>query len=252
MQIQNSFIIFPGIGQKTERKLWKKGIREWSDLENTDKISENRRKKCEKLMPKARKNLEVGNSVFFGEKLPSSEIWRTYRNFEQETCFFDIETTGLDKTKNKVTTVSFHRNGETTTLVRGKDLTRENLKQEMFKSKILVSFNGKRFDQPFLEHNFNLNIQNPHIDLMYCCKNIGLEGGLKKIEKDLNVERELEDIDGREAVKLWKQYEKHGKEDSLQKLVKYNRYDTRNLKDIMEIVHRRLKAKKFNPYLGDA
>ncbi len=244
MRIENSFIMIPGIGQKTEQKLWKQGVTHWEEIDNCS-LTENKKQKISEFVETARKNLEVGNSVFFGSKLPSKSTWRMYRNFEDSACFFDIETTGLDAKRNKVTTVSFYRNGESTTLVRGQDLTRERLEKEFHESKVLVSFNGKMFDQPFLEKNFDLNIDTPHIDLMHTCKRIGLSGGLKKIEKDLKINRELEDIDGREAIKLWKKYEKNGDKEALDKLMRYNRYDAVNLQDVLEEVHRRLDERFF-------
>ena len=245
MKLENSFILAPGVGEKTEQKLWKNGVTHWNKVSNADVIGSTKREKVEMFLEKARKNLEVGNSYFFGEKLPNKSLWRAYRNFEKNACFFDIETTGLDQQRNKVTTAAFHRNGETTTLVRGDDLTRENLQKQVDKSSILVSFNGKKFDQPFLEHNYDLEMDTPHLDIMYPCKRIGLTGGLKKIEQQLQVERELEDVDGREAVRLWKKYENNGDTEALEKLIKYNGYDARNLQDVLEEIHERLATKFY-------
>ena len=248
MRIENSFILAPGIGEKTEKKLWKKDYTHWEDIQDGNPGIRSE-EKLRNFIEKAQKNLEVENEQFFGTQLPNKSLWRSYRNFEDSVCFFDIETTGLDKNRNKVTTIALHRNGETKTLVRGEDLTRENLQEEFFNSSLLVSFNGKRFDQPFLEHSFNLDIENPHIDLMYSFKRLGYSGGLKQVEKDLGVERELEDIDGREAVRLWKKYEKTGNREHLEKLLKYNQYDTENLRELLEIAHGRLRKEVFEPHL---
>jgi uncharacterized protein YprB with RNaseH-like and TPR domain len=248
LRIENSFILAPGIGEKTEKKLWKKDYTHWEDIQDGNPGIRSE-EKLRNFIEKAQKNLEVNNEKFFGTKLPNKSLWRSYRNFEDSVCFFDIETTGLDKNRNEVTTIALHRNGETRTLVRGEDLTRENLQKEFFNSSLLVSFNGKRFDQPFLEHSFNLDIENPHIDLMYSFKRLGYSGGLKQIEKDLGVERELEDIDGREAVRLWKKYEETGDRKHLEKLLKYNRYDTENLRELLEIAHGRLRKEVFEPHL---
>jgi uncharacterized protein YprB with RNaseH-like and TPR domain len=241
VKLENSFLLFPGIGEKTEKKLWRNGIKHWDHLEDSSKYNETIHEQREK----AKKNLEVGNSLFFKDKLPNKSFWRAYENFKDSICFFDIETTGLSPEKNRTTTVSFYRNGESYTLVRGQDLDREKLEDEFFESSMLVSFNGKRFDQPFLEKNFDLEIENPHIDLMYLCKRLGYSGGLKSIEKQLSIDRELEDVDGREAVKLWKRYEKKGDEEALRKLVRYNQYDAENLQDLMEIVREKLERKVF-------
>ena len=245
MKAENSFIFIPGVGEKTEKNYWKNGYTHWDHLKDSGKLSDKKKQHVEK----AERNLEVGNSVFFKDKFPNKSLWRIYENFSSEACFFDIETTGLSKERNKVTTVSFYRNGESKTLVRGKDLTEDNLRQEFFESKMLVSFNGKRFDAPFLEHNFNMNIETPHVDLMYPAKRIGLSGGLKKIEKKLQIQRELEDIDGREAVRLWKKYEKQGNEEALQKLIRYNQYDAENLQDLMDIIVERLENEVYRPHI---
>lgn len=242
MKLENSFILFPGIGEKTEKKLWENGIRHWDNLEDSSKYSD----KIHSHRQKAQKNLEVGNETFFKEKLPNKSLWRSYENFKQNVCFFDIETTGLKPERNKTTTVSFYRNGQSKTLIRGQDLTQEKLEEEMFKSSLLVSFNGKRFDQPFLEKSFGMEIQNPHIDLMYLFKRLGYSGGLKSIEKQLGVDRELEDIDGRQAIKLWKKYENKGNEEALRKLVRYNQYDAENLQDLLETA-RKMLIKEVSP-----
>ena len=245
MKAQNSFIHIPGIGEKTEKKYWKQGLTHWDHIKDSGKLSDNKKQELEK----AEKNLEVENSLYFKEKLPSQALWRVYENFSEKACFFDIETTGLSPEKNKTTTVSFYRAGESKTLIRGQDLTRERLEEELFESKLLVSFNGKRFDAPFLEKNFNMNIETPHIDLMYPAKRIGLSGGLKKIEKQLQIQRELEDIDGREAVRLWKKYEKKGDEQALEKLVKYNQYDAVNLQELTEIIVNRLEEEVYRTHI---
>ncbi len=250
MRLENSFILAPGIGKKTEKKLWKQGITHWDDFHGCGVINGTRHEKVCGFLERAQKNLEVGNTVFFGDKLPSKELWRLYSNFQENACFFDIETTGLDAKKNKVTTVSFYRGGDDTTLVQGKNLTRERLEEEIFNSSVLVSFNGKRFDQPFLEQNFGLDIETPHIDLMYLCRRLGISGGLKEVETRLGINRELEDVDGREAIRLWKRYEKQGDENALEKLVHYNQYDARNLKQLLEEVHSRLADDVYRPHVN--
>lgn len=250
MRLENSFIVIPGFGEKTEKRLWKNGVTHWDQIKETDEVTSGQRTKARNFISKAQKNLEVGNTPFFSNKVDSKHFWRLYKNFEQNACFFDIETTGLDQRKNKVTTVSFYRNGESKTLVRGQDLTEENLRKEIFESDILVSFNGKRFDQPFLEHNFDVSFEKPHIDLMYACKRIGLSGGLKPIEKEVGIAREdIDDVDGREAVRLWKKYEKQNDEAALDKLVRYNQYDAENLKRLLEHVHTALRKEVYEPHL---
>ncbi|MGK2230316.1 MAG: hypothetical protein ACI9QA_000469, partial [Methanobacteriota archaeon] len=125
-------------------------------------------------------------------------------------------------------------------LVRGDDLTPGNVSAEFEKSALVVSYNGRRFDEPFLETDLGVSFEVPHIDLMYLCRRVGLTGGLKGAEEALGVGRDgVEDIDGREAVRLWHAYE-DGDTEALERLVRYNRYDTENLRVVLEEVHDRV------------
>jgi len=70
---------------------------------------------------------------------------------------------------------------------------------------------------------------------MYPCKRIGLSGGLKPIEKEIGIERDRPDLSGRDAVRLWREYER-GDDDALDTLVSYNREDTKNLRTLADTV----------------
>lgn len=248
--LRNSFIFLDRIGSKKERRLWKQGIHNWSDFiqkSSIKGIGDSRKEELDITLEKADKNLERSNRVFFNYQIPKKHHWRLYREFDSETAFIDIETTGLDFHRNSITTVSFYDGSESRTYIQGKNLTVENLQEEFDRHSVIATFNGKRFDIPFIKTEFpDINLEHPHIDLMYDCKKIGLSGGLKKIEKDVGIERKGDgkDVDGREAVRLWKRYQR-GDESALETLVEYNRKDVRNLKPLMELVYRRLRNRCF-------
>ena len=234
MRIQNSFIPVSGVGEATERTLWAEGATNWDCFDQSlvgPKTGDN----IQEFIETARQRLDAGDSAYFDKVFPSSERWRLYENFRQQACFFDIETTGLNQDYHEVTTVSYHQAGETTTLVRGDDLTAEAVQEAVDDASLLVSFNGIRFDQPFLEASFGIDVECPHLDLMYPCKTIGLSGGLKAIEQDIGLERDRPDISGRDAVRLWKEHEA-GVDGSLETLISYNREDAVNLKTLAETV----------------
>jgi len=240
MRVENSFVPVRGVGEKTERRLWRDGVTDWSAFEESDALGATRRDRVLGFVEEARDALDRRDAGFFGDALPDGELWRMYRNFDVGACFFDIETTGLSADRDVVTTVSFHRGGGTKTLVRGDDLTPGNVAAEFEKSDVVVSYNGRRFDAPFIEQNLGVTVEAPHVDLMYLCRRLGLTGGLKSVEDALGVGREgVEDVDGREAVRLWRAYE-DGDTDALERLVRYNRYDAENLRDVLEEVHERL------------
>ena len=249
MRIENSFIPVRGVGESTEQKLWKEGVLTWDEF-HPRHLGEKTGARVESFIAEASEHLDDGNTQFFGESLPSGELWRLYDNVRDDAAFFDIETTGLSPRSSRVTTVSVHRDGETETLVRGQDLTSDALQDAFADASMLVSFNGKRFDQPFLEHHFDVDLDVPHLDLMYTCRRLDLTGGLKQIEHDLGLDREgVAGVDGREAVHLWHRYERSGDEAALERLVEYNRVDTENLRDLLETVHGRLRANVFEPFL---
>jgi hypothetical protein len=237
MRIENSFIPVRGVGERTERSLWEAGVLTWDAFDpSAAPVGEKTGRRIETFVADALERLDDGDAAYFGDVFPSGERWRLYENFREETCFFDIETTGLDAARNDVTTVSFHQGGETTTLVRGRDLTAAALREQFADAALVASFNGKRFDVPFLEDNFDVSVDVPHIDLMYPCRRLDLTGGLKAIERSVGIDRDRPDLSGRDAVRLWHQYERDGDEDALDTLVSYNRDDTANLSNLMDVV----------------
>ncbi|MES3517278.1 MAG: ribonuclease H-like domain-containing protein [Natronomonas sp.] len=231
MRLENSYIGVDGVGETTERRLWDRGARTWSEFD-PDLVGPTTAERIESFIETARPKLDAGDTDFFDRALPSGERWRMYENFRDEACFFDIETTGLSETRHEVTCVSFHRGGDTSTLVRGDDLTRDRVAAAL-DAPLLVTYNGASFDVPFLETAFDLDVETPHLDLRYPCRRVGLTGGLKEIEPACGVERDRPDLSGRDAVRLWREHER-GCDGALETLVEYNREDTVNLKQVAD------------------
>ncbi|ESS11027.1 MAG: putative exonuclease [uncultured archaeon A07HR60] len=252
MRIENSFIPVSGVGETTERRLWEAGVTRWDEFHDSGNprgVGATTADRIESFIAEAGTRLDDGDSAYFDRQFPDGERWRLYENFADATCFFDIETTGLDERRNQVTTVSFHQDGDTTTYVAGRDLTPEAVREQFRDAKLLASFNGRRFDVPFLEASLGIDIDTPHLDLMYPCRKVGLGGGLKPIEKELGIDRDRQDLSGRDAIRLWRQYER-GDESALDTLVSYNRDDTVNLRRLADIVADRLHADVFEPIVG--
>ncbi|SFS78756.1 ribonuclease H-like domain-containing protein [Halostagnicola kamekurae] len=243
MQIENSFIPVRGVGEATERRLWANGVTHWDEFEG-EVVGETLADRIESFIDEGTTHLSRGDMSFFADAFPDSSHWRLYENVADEACFLDIETTGLSSETDDVTTVSVHRGGETKTFVNGDDLTAGRLQTELEAASLLVTFNGKRFDVPFLETCYDVDVSVPHVDLMYPCKKLGFDGGLKQIERDLGIDRDKPDLSGRDAVRLWHEYER-GDEAALETLIEYNRDDTANLEPLMEIVSSRLHETVF-------
>ena len=236
MRVDQSFIGAEGVGETIERRLWRAGVTHWDDFGDDaagEAVGPTRADRIREFIDRGRSALADEDVDFFARSLPTSEQWRTYETFRDRATFFDIETTGLDHHDSVVTTVSIHRDGDTRTLVRGDDLTPEALRATLGEADLLVTFNGKRFDVPFLEASFDLDVSRPHLDLMYACRQAGLTGGLSAIEREIGVERDRPDISGRDAVRLWHEHER-GVDGALETLVSYNREDTVNMVDVAE------------------
>ncbi len=233
MQVTRSFLGADGIGEQIERRLWRQGITRWDVFEPCKGIGPTRRERIESFISEGRAALERTNPDFFAQRFPGAARWRLYESFRDTACFFDIETTGLDPEYSVVTTVTLHQAGQTQTLVRGDDLTAERLRAVFADAGLVVTFNGARFDIPFLEQRFDITIEHPHIDLLPTTRRLGLSGGLSAVEQSFGIDRELPDVDGREAVRLWREHTR-GKDGALERLVAYNREDTENMVPVME------------------
>lgn len=238
MRIENSYIPVRGVGEKTERSIWEAGALTWDDFER-DLVGDTTGERIESFIATAEPHLEAGDARFFADCFPSNEQWRLYENFRDDTLFLDIESTGLDFRRNSITTVSVHRDGDTRTFVQGKDLTVDRIQAVLDDAKVLATFNGVQFDVPFLETELGIDVDLPHLDLMYVGRRLGLSGGLKAIERDLGIERAQPDITGREAIRLWREYER-GDRGALETLIEYNRADTVNLESLLDIMTTRL------------
>ena len=83
-----------------------------------------------------------------------------------------------------------------------------------------------------------------HVDLRFVLKGLGYEGGLKKIEKRLGIEREsdVSELSGKDAVRLWYQYKRRNDDSALNTLIKYNIEDIENLKYLMDFSYDKLKS----------
>ena len=100
--------------------------------------------------------------------------------------------------------------------------------------KIIVTYNGRCFDVPFIEKHFSIRMNHVHIDLRFLLKSLGFSGGLKGCERQLGIDRgDLSDIDGYYAVILWNDYRRTGNEKKLKLLLDYNSADAKNLETLL-------------------
>jgi len=256
--LRRTFQILSGVGEKTEQKLWQRGITTWSDLREAgdDRLPgrvQRRREAHEDQLAMAEHHLADDHTAPFDRWLPDREIWRILEEAGDRVMYLDIETTGLSYPEGRATVVGAHTDAEgTQLLVRGQDLSSRAVQDLIDDAACLVTFNGRRFDVPWLEREFGLSIDVPHVDLMYAFRRLDITGGLKSIEKQLGLDRgeEIDDVGGYEAVKLWRRWER-GNHDALERLLTYNEADVVNMQPLADIAYERLKAEVYDPHEPD-
>ncbi|MBT7902723.1 exonuclease [Candidatus Woesearchaeota archaeon] len=251
--LKNTFVHIPGISQNAEQKLWQEKISDWKSFVNNVhniNLSENRKQTAQKFIQQSITAYDQQQFKFFNDCLPGKEQWRAYPDLNGKCGFLDIETTGLSKHRNKVTVIGISDGKKTKVFVNGDNL--DEFENEMNKYEMLVTFNGKCFDVPFLKHKFpTTDFDKMHVDLRFVMKTLGYSGGLKNIEKEVGINRDddLAEVDGYEAVRLWKRYER-GDKAALDLLIKYNIADVDNLKTLMDFTFKKLKTQKFGQFIN--
>ena len=146
-----------------------------------------------------------------------------------------IETTGLSHFYDEITLVGWSFAGTAKTLVKGEDPG--PLVEDAARAEVLVTFNGIRFDTKFIAKELpEVTLPDTHIDLMYLCRRVGLKGGQKAIENelDIRVRDDLAGVDGAAAVVLWHRYMR-GDNEALRKLIRYNRADIAAMGAILDL-----------------
>ncbi len=231
--LKNTFRHIPGIGLKSEKRLWESGVHSWDDFKSPYPrfLSSSKIDLIQAYLSKSREEI-ASNSAFFVALLTSNQHWRLFPHYRGKTVYLDIETTGLSDFHDHITTIALYDGSVIKTYVHGVNL--DDFVADLERYDVLVTYNGKTFDLPFIERSFGVKIDKTHIDLRYVLRGLGFSGGLKSCEKQLGVDRgDLDGVDGFFAVHLWKEYEKTGNRSVLETLLAYNVEDVVNLEILM-------------------
>jgi uncharacterized protein len=158
-------------------------------------------------------------------------------------AYLDIETTGFHPVLNEITVVGIYltNNSEERFIqLVGNKISGEAILEALEGVKELYTYNGHRFDLPFIRsrHGVNLESQFEHCDLMHHCWRNKLYGGLKGVERCLGIERRNKEMNGYEAVRLWWRYINDYDKAALKILLDYNKEDVVNLKVLRDrLIH---------------
>lgn len=233
--LRHSFSHISSIGAGTEQKIWEHNIHSIDDFLKSPPsfLSANKIKTITKNIETSIEKLENRDPHFFYDNLPAKEQWRIFKDFRDSTAYIDIETTGLGDPGDIITTIALYDGKTIKHYVNGKNLN--DFVDDIQKYKVIVTYNGKTFDVPFITRFFGVEMNHAHLDLRYILQSLGFSGGLKSCEKQMGIGRkgDLADIDGFFAVLLWYEYKNTNDKSTLETLLSYNIEDVFSLESLM-------------------
>jgi uncharacterized protein YprB with RNaseH-like and TPR domain len=149
-------------------------------------------------------------------------------------AYLDIETTGLCSFYDEITVIGVYLAVDgTSRLVQlvGNEATRSNLIRSLRGVDTIYTYNGGRFDLPFISFRLGVNLKEHfrHHDLMHDCWRKNLYGGFKAVEQQLGITRRLQGVGGAQAAMLWWRYQIDNDRKALDLLLEYNKEDVLNL-----------------------
>ncbi len=243
--LRQTFLHIPGVGYRTEERLWRAGAVSWDAYPGSRaaaRIPSNLARTIGEELDRSERALRGGRYRYFAENLASREHWRAWPEFRAHAAFLDIETTGLSIGRDAITVVGLYDGRQKRSFIQGINL--EDLPRALDDVRMLVTFNGSRFDVPFLRRAFpRARLDQLHIDLVHPFHRLEFYGGLKRIESRMGIDRSAETagLTGFDAVELWHAYER-GDDDALDLLLAYNLEDVVNLEALTDFAYAEMRS----------
>ena len=237
--LKHTFQHIHGIGERTEKRIWREGITSWETFLNEHQRTTlpqwQRDMACWELEASLQA-LERRDAHYFHAKLPPAIHWRLHSEFGQRVAYLDIETTGGMPGESTITVIGLYDGVTPRVYVQGQNL--RQFIEDIEEFTLLVTYNGKQFDLPVIRQELGVPLEQAHIDLRYPLATLGYKGGLKKIERSVGLEREgpLALLDGWCAVWLWR-YHQQGVPGALETLLRYNLEDVVHLPALLALVY---------------
>ena len=145
-----------------------RGIHTWEDFREPLKSRLNARTRAmvDRALIESFRALARRDIRFFSRALPHSLRWRLFSEFSEHAAYFDIETTGLDRAHDTITTIALYAGSEIKWYVQGQNL--QDFPHDIQNYKLLITYNGSRFDVPFIERFFNIRLSRPILTCALC------------------------------------------------------------------------------------
>ncbi|MFW5830321.1 MAG: ribonuclease H-like domain-containing protein [Planctomycetota bacterium] len=262
--LTSSFIFAPGVTEEIEQDLWRRGVTSWEILrkhpgEATEAMGETRGGKLVQAVNEAQAALDAHDLHWFRVNWPEKELWRLWEGYcaPTERALVDIETTGRTPGYDQITVIGLSDGTRERAFVAGQPQEQDEALEAFLEAirsyRLLVTFNGLNFDVPFIEKHFraaNWRCEQPHIDLIYPARALGLSGGLKDMEKQIGIVRDdsIAGMRGSEAITLWGQWNQHRDRAAYDRLVVYCKADCTNLKDFADHIYRKRWSETYEAH----
>lgn len=230
--IRLSLCLFGGLSPDAERMLWQRGIFSWNDYRREGKrcFGSDRHARILAEIDEAEAAFARNDLRFFLKRLPRMAQTRVWPMIHDRVAYLDIETTGL-AVDDAITTVAIYDGHSVRTFIQGQNLAKVAV--AIPEDSVLVTYNGRRFDLPFLRRELSCRFPQPHVDLCPVMRAAGFGPGLKECERQLHVTRRIASgVTGADAVTLWQAY-RAGDAAALQRLVAYNTEDALSLERLL-------------------
>lgn len=248
--LESTFVHIPGFSPEAEKALWEQGCRSWRELAGgLDRypVPGLEPAALKRWLARSARSLEKRDGAYFRKGLGLKDAWRAYPEFRDSCVYVNIETDG-GSSGSSITTVGLYDGVDFRCLVKGRDLP--EFPEIISKYGMIVTFYGSRFDLPMLERRFpGIKLHHLHLDLCPTLRQLGITGGLKKIERQLGMSRgeDTDGLGGLDAIRLWRRFTTLGDDQALETLIAYNREDVVNLEYLAGYAYENLRRRTFPP-----
>lgn len=228
-----TFSLLSGIDERAEARLWSQGIFYWQQALASNFLTPLQKTELRKYDQYRQQGFHQPLKRLLERK---GLAWRALPDFRGKTAYVDIETTGIGRNA-EITVIGAWDGKRFYAFIKNENL--ESFRSFISNYQYIVTFYGSNFDLPVISSRMGIQFDQIHLDLCFALKKIGYQGGLKQIEHQLGIERQGEcaGLTGRDAVRLYQQYERYSDREALQLLLDYNRADVVNLERLAVLLY---------------
>jgi len=240
----SSFQLAPGLGRRSEQRLWQHGVLRWQDYDPCGGLlTSHSDALLRPALERAQAAFDAREVDDLARLLPPEEHWRLFGEFADGAAYLDIETSDDTVGAGFISAIGMLDRRGPRLLLAGPAL--QSFPELASGWSMLVTFNGSSFDLPILRRVFP-DWQPPlaHIDLRHVLRRLGYSGGLKAIERRvplLHLARpaHLDGLSAGQACGLFA-LGRNGDRAALRRFAEYNLYDVINLRTLMAYAYNAL------------